>query len=202
MKYTISSALCLLGMAATAQAGIIYSGPLNQQVGINDPATVEINGYEWEFGILEGGPLEYAYISANNAGAGVFVELTDVYMARNFSEGANIGTLTSVLNMYPSGGGEVFNHTMHDYIDGSGQFDAPGSGYVAFGFGGGIDFNYGWMSFELTGDENPTITLTGWAYNDVVNGSITAGQMAAVPGPAAAAAAFGLFGIRRNRRRG
>ena len=115
--------------------------------------------------------------------------------------GSDFGTLTSVLEMYPTDGGAAYNRTMHNYVDGSGNFGATDSGYVGFGFGSGINFNYGWMHFELVEVEGvASITLTGWAYNDEVNGSIVAGQTMAVPG-SGALALFGLTAVGRRRRR-
>ena len=195
-------AVSAVALGSFANADIIYND-LTETAGSGESVSFDINGLNYEFGIETGGPLDYAYVTTTSEGAGLFVPLLEETTARNFSAGDSIGTLTSVLNMFPLGGGsENINLAMFDFNTNTGNWNLGETGYVGFGFGSGIDFNYGWMSFELTGDEEPTITLTGWAYNDVVNGSITAGQMAAVPGPAAAAAAFGLFGIRRNRRRG
>ena len=199
MKCTLLC-LCALGMTATTQAEIIYSGPLSETVYGSGSIDVEIAGYQWDFGIEVGGPLDYAYVAADGVGAGVFVQLSDQFLARNFDAGDNIGTLTSVLDMYPTDGSAAYNRTMHDYVSGEGNFDATGSGYVGFGFGSGINFNYGWMHFELAPAKGGySITLTGWAYNDVVNGSIQAGQTV-VPG-SGALALFGLTAVARRRRR-
>lgn len=212
LKTTVIAA-STLALCSAANADIVHSGFIYDEVSDADgggSATVEIAGLNFEFGILVGGPLDYSYVTTTSEGAGIFVPLTETYEARNFSAGDNIGTLTSVLNMYPLGGGsENVNLVMHDYSGTgavAGEFSATGTGYVAFGFGSGINFNYGWMEFtsfeeEFEGGLQSYVALTGWAYNNQVNQSIAAGQTA-VPGPAAAAAAIGLLGIRRNRRRG
>ena len=113
----------------------------------------------------------------------------------------NIGNATSVLDMYPLGeGSENINLTMHDYVDGSGNFAANGTGYVGFGFGGPVLFNYGWMRFTLSAGDLPssrTITLVDWAYESTVGQSIQVGAIPA-PGAIAVAALAGLTGRRRR----
>ena len=196
-------------LSTAANADIVYSGDIFE--GVSDAngggsLTVEIAGLNYEFGILVGGPLDYSYVTTTSEGAGLFVPLTETDEARNFSAGDNIGTLTSVLNMYPlGGGGENINLVMHDYSgtgDLPGEFSAIGTGYVGFGFGSGINFNYGWMEFtsfeeEFEGGLQSYLNITGWAYNDEVNGSITVGQIPA-PGVLGLLAIGGLAGRRRR----
>ena len=194
-----SIGVCLAG---SAHADIVYSGELNlSTTAAGDPISVEIAGNTYQFEIVEGGPLFYAGITALNNGAGLFVEVSNPFLARNFSAGDNIGNATSVLDMYPLGEGtENINLTMHDYVDGSGNFAANGTGYVGFGFGGPIEFNYGWMRFTLSAGDLPssrTITLVDWAYESTVGQSIQVGAIPA-PGAVAVAALAGLAGRRRR----
>lgn len=194
-----SSILAITGGAA---ADIVYSGDLGLTVSSGDAAIdVSIGDNTWQFGIVLGGPLDYSFVTALNEGAGLFVPITNESSARNFAAGDNIGTITSVLNMFPLGpGGENINLNMHDYVSGEGTFDASGTGFVGFGFGGGIDFNYGWMQFTLDVDANSgshSITLVDLAYNDQVNGSIEVGAIPA-PGAIALLSIAGLAGRRRR----
>ena len=194
-----SSILAITGGAA---ADIVYSGDLDLTVSSGDAAIdVSIGDNTWQFGVLLGGPLDYTFVTALNEGAGLFVPIANEFSARNFAAGDNIGTITSVLNMFPLGpGDENINLNMHDYVSGEGTFDASGTGFVGFGFGGGIDFNYGWMQFTLDVDANSgshSITLVDLAYNDEVNGSIEVGAIPA-PGAIALLAIAGLAGRRRR----
>ena len=199
-KFLIASSV--LAIAGGASADIVYSGDLGLTVNSGDTAIdVSIGDNMWQFGIVLGGPLDYTYVTALNEGAGLFVPIASESEARNFAAGDNIGTITSVLNMFPLGpGDENINLNMHDYISGEGTFDASGTGYVGFGFGSGINFNYGWMQFTLDVDENSmshSITLVDFAYNDDVNGSIEVGAIPA-PGAIALLSIAGLAGRRRR----
>ncbi|MFB0986016.1 MAG: hypothetical protein QMB94_06925 [Phycisphaerales bacterium] len=197
MKKILMSA-SILALAGSATADLVYSGELNLTVSSGDSAIdVSIGSNMWQFGIEVAGPLDYSFITALNEGAGVFVPLLNETSARNFAAGDNIGTLTSVLNMFPLGEGDAdLNLLMHDYVNGEGTFDASGTGFVGFGFGGGIDFNYGWMQFTLDVDAD-SITLVDYAYNDEINGSIEVGAIPA-PGAIALLSLAGLAGRRRR----
>ncbi|MGA0420842.1 MAG: hypothetical protein ACO3P9_12555, partial [Phycisphaerales bacterium] len=145
------------------------------------------------------GPLDYSFVSANNSGSGIFVGLGSLLFARNFTSGDTIGTFTEVLNMFPTGGGSNADITLYNYAaepGGEGNFPSTGTGFVGFGFGGGVNFNYGWMRFTL---EGPTrrVTLVDWAYESVVNQSIEVGAVPA-PGVLAVMAVAGLAGRRRR----
>ena len=200
-----------IGMSVTAD--IIYSGPLDLEVvndggtSIGDPATVTIGSHSWSFGFVVGGPLDYGFINALTNDTGLFSTGTIEFSttARNFAAGDTIGGSTTGLEMYPIGPGssENENLTLHDYVDGSGDFSANGTGFIGFAFGGLLDRNYGWMEFSLTeADDRRVISLLGWAYNDESGGSITAGQTGVVPGAGALAGLLGVAGLRARRRRG
>ena len=200
-----------IALASSASADIVYSGSMSLKVidgdgGVGDPAMVTIEGYSWEFGFVVGGPLNYAFINAQGDHSGLFTTGFGEPNANNFEQDDNIGFATPFLEMYPIGGGTANdNLVMHDYADGSGDFAASGSGYVGFAFGTVGDRRYGWMSFNLSENvERRVITLTGYAYNDEVGGSILAGQTGApvVPGVGAIAGLVGIAGVRRRRRRG
>jgi MYXO-CTERM domain-containing protein len=201
LKTGLIAALTVATATSVGSADIVYSGVLNQTAdAATGPGTIDIMGQQWGFGHESGGPLDYSFVSANNSGSGVFVELGTLLRARNFASGDTIGTFTEVLNMFPTGGGsENANITLYDYAagdGGEGNFPSTGTGFVGFGFGGGVDFNYGWMRFTLEGLTR-RVTLVDWAYESVVNQSIEVGAVPA-PGVLAVMAVAGLAGRRRR----
>jgi hypothetical protein len=197
--------LAIATAASVASADIVYSGVLNQTANATTgPLTIDILGQQWGFGHQSGGAIDYSFVSANNSGSGLFVELASPLVARNFTAGATIGTLTSTLNMFPTGGSTNEDVYLHNYAalpGDEGNFPATGTGFVGFGFGGPVNFNYGWMQFTLDGAAR-SVTLNDWAYESVVNQSIS---VSAVPEPFALGAGvvgmLGLVGFRRLRSR-
>ena len=188
-------AVSTLALSGLANADIIYSD-LTASASSGESASIDIAGLNYEFGIQTGGPLDYAYVTTTSQGAGLFVPLLEETTARNFSAGDSIGTLTSVLDMYPLGGGsENINLAMFDFNTNTGNWNLGETGYVGFGFGSGIDFNYGWIEFTVNNGE---MTMTGFAYNDEVNQSITVGQIPA-PGALSLLAIAGIASRRRRR---
>ncbi len=204
MKVAVPLVVGLGVLSASASYGeIVYSGPIGDSAtSTSGPVVIEIAGNEYQFGIVAGGPVFYAGITANNDGAGLFVTVSNPGNARNFNAGGTIGTLTEVLDMYPIGsGGSNSYAVMHDYVSGSGNFSPDGTGYIGFGFGGPINFNYGWMRFTLSNPDVPvlrTMTIVDWAYESNLNQSIEVGAIPA-PGAIAVAALAGLASRRRRR---
>ncbi|MGA1516195.1 MAG: hypothetical protein ACO396_00325 [Phycisphaerales bacterium] len=201
MKTGLIGVLAMATATGVASADIVYSGVLNQTAdSVTGPLTIDIMGQQWGFGHESGGPLDYSFVSANNSGSGIFVQLGNLLVARNFTSGDTIGTFTEVLNMFPTGGGSTNEDiVLYNYAadpGGAGNFPSSGTGFVGFGFGGGVNFNYGWMRFTLDG---PTrrVTLVDWAYESVVNQSIQVGTVPA-PGVLAVMAVAGLTGRRRR----
>jgi len=187
MKTGLIAALTVATATSVGSADIVYSGVLNQTAdAATGPGTIDIMGQQWGFGHESGGPLDYSFVSANNSGSGVFVELSSLLVARNFASGDTIGTFTEVLNMFPTGGGSTNdNIVLYDYAaepGGEGNFPSNGTGFVGF--------------FTL---EGPTrrVTLVDWAYESVVNQSIEVGAVPA-PGVLAVMAVAGLAGRRRR----
>jgi len=198
-----SIAVSALALSSIASADIVYSGDVGLEAQEGDSASFEIAGFNYEFGIEDGGPLNYAYVTTTSENAGIFIPLAQVANpmdARNFAAGDNIGTLTSVLDMFPLGNGtENINLNMYDFVTEEGNFTLDETGYVGFGFGSGTNFNYGWIEFTVFAEGPFTfMTMTGWAYNDEVNGSITVGQ---IPAPGALGL-LAIGGLAARRRRG
>lgn len=190
-----------LAFAGFAHADIVYNDVVLGAFE-GESASFEVNGFNYEFGIVDGGSLDYAYVTTTSENAGVFIPLSQISNpsdARNFSEGDNISTLTSVLDQFPLGNGtENINLNLYNWETGEGNFVIDETGYVGFGFGSGVDFNYGWMKFTVSQNgESKIVNMTGWAYNDEVNGSITVGQIPA-PGALGLLAIGGLAGRRRR----
>ncbi|MFM1903865.1 MAG: hypothetical protein RLZZ440_1765 [Planctomycetota bacterium] len=206
IKIGLMGVLAIATATRDTSADIVYSGVLNQTANATTgPLTIDILGQQWGFGHNSGGSRDYSYVSANNSGSGLFVELASPLVARNFTSGDTIGTLTATLNMFPTGGSANENIFLHNYAaapGSEGNFPASGTGFVGFGFGGPVNFNYGWMRFTLDG-VNRSVTLNDWAYESVVNQSIS---VSAVPEPFALGAAavvgtLGVVGLRRLRAR-
>ena len=190
-----------LAVSSFVNADIIYNDVVLGAFE-GDSASFEVNGFNYEFGIVDGGPLDYAYVTTTSENAGVFIPVSQIANpsdARNFAEGENIGTLTSVLDQFPLGNGtENINLNLYNWETGEGNFAIDETGYVGFGFGSGVNFNYGWMKFTVSQNgESKIVNMTGWAYNDEVNGSITVGEIPA-PGAIALLAIGGLAARRRR----
>ena len=91
----------------------------------------------------------------------------------------------------------------------SSDFLTLGSGeIVGFSLTDSGDNYYGWIAYDLSMSEGEyTFTVNGWAYNDVANEGIIAGQnqaagSSAVPGLGGLAAlAIGAAGVRSRRQR-
>lgn len=197
-----SIAVSALALSSVASADIVYSGETSIIGNVGESASCEIPGFNYEFGIENDGPLEYAYVTTTSENAGIFIPLAQAANpmdARNFADGDNIGTLTSVLDMFPLGSGtESINLNMYDFVTEEGNFTLNDTGYVGFGFGSGTEFNYGWIEFTVYEKAGFTfMDMTGWAYNDEVNRSITVGQIPA-PGALGLLAIGGLAGRRRR----
>ena len=159
---------------------------------------MSIAGKTFEVGFVQG--YNFAYVTTTSVGAGIFVPLAqepNPTNARSFAQGDTIGTSTGVLDMYPLGGGsENINLELYNFTTESGTFALDTIAYVGFGLGSGTQFNYGWIKLAVFADAQ-SITIYGWAYNDVVNQSITVGE---IPGPGALGllAIVGLQGRRRR----
>ena len=222
-------ACAMVGMSA--DAGIIYSGPISQRVDTNESVQFDIAGETFEIGVKVLGasspnPFTWTYVIPVSADAhlqtyrpenlwliqsvpnhypDVPVRLLEDEMVSDGSDGSS---WLSTSNLQTHNGNPLVAFAQdkhgHPFVEDGyhGEWNADG-GYVGFALGTGIDRRFGWMHFaDMTGE---TLTLTGWAYNDVAGGSIGAGETSAstvVPGLGGLAAlAIGVTGVRSRRQR-
>ena len=187
-----------------ADAGIVYSGVINH--------AITLNGGPQSFGLAGIRARIDTYNNNRSASAKLSGQLAvswDPMMSfarsvRKYAAGAPIGTsnLHVANSVWLARAGIAFA---------SMQFLPPpngtGTGFAGFQSNGHL----GWIHLKLTGDSNshPTsFTIIDYAYNDVVGGSINAGQThAAVPEPGTmamgllASGAAGLVALRRAKAR-
>ena len=194
-----SIATSVLAFSSFANAAIVYSGTVSVEVHPALAEVVQIADSLYIFAINpNNGSSAIIQAVGSQSGinnTGIFIPLSqaaDPINPRNFARGDTIGTSTGVLEMnYPY-------LTLYDFATGQGPFLPQQTGYVGIGFGSGTQFNYGWIEFTVyEQDSKKTMVMTGWAYNDVVNESITVGQIPA-PGAFALLAMGGLVGRRRR----
>jgi hypothetical protein len=197
--------LSALAAPVGTEAAIQYSGTLNQTATVaSSPQAVTINGQDFQFGVIAHAG-QFSYFTPIENGSGVFVDVGQPLVARNFTTSDTIGPLTSVGNMYPTNGTSNDNLLLHEYAGTpTGNFPATGTGYAGFLLGGPVNFHYGWARFDLLQgvSTDHTLTLVDYAWEDTPNTAIAVGV---VPEPSlygllagAAAAAGGLLRFRRR----
>jgi hypothetical protein len=226
--YAAATASALAG-STSASAGIIYSGLLNDSVSLvpnESGVRTQIN--------IHAGPVDAAiriYHSANSRGLGGFADIGFGYVGQGAVSNVN-ASHPNFLKRFASGAnisgglGEFHRGIDHDKLiqrapGGTQDFGfwplKSNTGFVGVRFvtagntrsGSGGGFDYGWLrlSFQTFDGVPDEITLIDYAYNDVANASIQAGQeTSATPEPASAAmmllatGAAGLLAMRRRRK--
>lgn len=224
LSYTVASG-AILAMATPADAGIVYYSNvdlyLSGSTGSPAEGPISIDGEGPLFGFIQendvyesigtyrmagvrpyppnygqfiaGGPLPYPYSYAMVAARLEF----GATIQANLGGGPNTWTdnsygLLFVKDIHLTYYGGV---TSHSY----GNFNQ--SGYLGIQFDLGEGTLYGWIHIEVAEDLS-AITITDWAYNDVVDAPINAG---AVPIPSSlallASGAVGLAALRRRNRK-
>ena len=217
-------------VSMSADAGIIYSGPISQGVGPDESVQFDIAGETFEIGVealsLSGGHVfTWTYVIPVSADAHLqtyrpddllLIQSTPDYYPdvpvrlledEMVSDGPDGSSWLSASNLQTHNGDPLVAFAQdkdgHPFMqDGyQGEWNTQG-GYVAFAIGSGIDRRFGWMHFaDMNGER---LTLTGWAYNDVAGGSIRAGETSAstvVPGAGGLACLFATGLASRRRRR-
>ncbi len=194
-----------LAASTNADAGIVYSGPVNLTVSI--PPTMGTHVSEKTFSL--GGYHELLVVSKsamNGNGAQIVPATSKGYLhfarnATNFAQKYAFGNSIHPANT--SVGAGIQQHKFGHATRGS---FGPGvvTGFVGFRASNG---DLGWIQLRVSDTGSSTypneVTVIDWAYNDVSGGSIFAGQTTAVPEPSSlalgllAAGSAGLAALRR-----
>jgi hypothetical protein len=216
----------LLG-TATAEAGIVYSGPVNQVVGFGPGMTSF-----YDSGLFGPSSTHFSFFTfATNAyginqrgilgsACGCFGFITSVGFLKTFDKGAlwPVGGTYSSSSFAPvarrvwftnssSGGASSPVPATAHYLDGLKSFDDK---YALFAFSSGPDTLYGWIHLSLSVTDlfgsdpalGPNLTIIDWAFDD--SGQTLAAGDAPEPATAIptglAALALGAVGLRNWRK--
>jgi len=201
--YSTAAGAVLLG-ASSASGAIIHTDLsaviLSQSIGTTT-YNVDVNGdtkftieqfkfdTSWSSGKISNGTANASWVGNNNASAGV----------NALNSGANVKTNTSWGQLSSGSNWNLASSNSSSSITG-GNFLGTTGKYIGIRFADDGNTHYGWIQLDIASDASE-ITINGWAYNDVANGAITAGQEA-VPEPSSLALlAAGAVGIRLLRKR-
>ncbi len=181
LAYATAGAASALGCAASADANIIYSGPIdhtfNAPPGGNSVAYFQLDapGHSF-FG------LHIRFADGVHGGAEFFLKVTP-----SLETGAVAGFVGNGFDMFQyasklySGQNISTRPFVTRYgflgipIGVNGQWQQPGTGFVGFRFDGGAGVQYGWARIHVDGQPGNTFTLIDYAFADPGEG-ITAGQ--------------------------
>ncbi len=149
-----------------AEAEIIWSGVQNiTALASNSP--LSFNGGNWNYGIFQGGPVRYAYLTPQAAPSGspfvpyVLTKSADHLKVENLVFGTIIdGSTSGFWNSYPTNGSAQDNLQLWDFANSTGSFPLQTYGYAAMrAADGGGDFFYGWTEFYLQ-QQGPIAAVT------------------------------------------
>ena len=228
--YSLTAGL-VMASGGNAQAGIIYSGPMDQPFGTDNgdyDLTMEGSDPEVRFwgnnSVYWTGPDSWTEVRIKSFGTNrlndnfkAFIESTIPWVGytyktiKKLSYSNMVGPNTNTPNMY---GGSFFRTCRsHDHLLGWrwtntwGSWTSDGqSGYFGFSFEleGSGDTVYGWGLIERIDVENGR--LLGWAYEDSgaeIHVGDTGAATPVIPVPSALGlAALGVAGVQAMRRRG
>ena len=192
-----------------AKAEIFWSGIQNiTATSANSPQS--FNGGAWEWGVVQGGPVQYAYLTPQDAAGGphvpyVLTKSLQHLEVENLAFGTMIdGATSGFWNSFPTNGSAQDNLTLWDFANSTGSFPVGTDGYAATKISVGGSFQYGWTEFHV--NSNGSLTYIQQAYQSTPGVGIAVGDVGAVPeiDPAgigsALALALGALGMIERRR--
>jgi len=183
--YSTAAGAVLLG--ASSASGAIHhtnlsavtlsqlSGTTAYNIDVNGDTKFTIEQFKfsalWSSGKIFNGTANASWVGNNNTSAGV--------IALNF--GANVNENTSWGQRSSGSNWNLASSGSSSSITG-GNFLGTTEKYIGIRFADAGNTHYGWIQLDIEPDAS-SVTINGWAYNDVANGAITAGQET-VPEPA------------------
>ncbi len=197
--YATAGAATAIGAAATADAAITYSGPLNVHFAASSSGQ-QVSYFNLGAGNSFGLAQTNLATSIGAARAGVFGAVSGAFAGFSASGFPYVSKLAFGADI----NGGNFSATAavgtmaFAYGYGNSQWLASGTGYIGFRFNGGSGLQYGWARVTMDGAPGNTFTLVDYAYGDVGD-MITAGQ---IPEPGSLALlALGGLGLAAWRKR-
>jgi hypothetical protein len=190
-----------------AEAEIIWSGIANiTATSANSPQS--FNGGAWEWGVVQGGPVHYAYMTPQDPGTSPYVPYVLTKSAQHLKvENLAVGTIidgstSGFWNSYPTNGGAQDNLELWDFANSTGAFPLDTDGYAAMRLSDGAGgFTYGWTEFRV--NTGGTLTFIQQAFQDTAGVGIAVGAVPEIE-PAgigsALALALGVLGMIERRR--
>ena len=185
-----------------AEAEIIWSGTQNTTaLYSNSPQSFYGGSLEW--GVVQGGPVSYAYLTPQDPAGGpnvpyVLTRSADHLKVENLAFGTMIdGATSGFWNSFPTNGSAQDNLQLWDFANSTGSFPLQTYGYAATKISVGSSFQYGWTEFYVQ-QAGPfgEVTFIQQAYQNTPGVGIAVGDtgVSAVPeiDPAGFGSAFAL----------
>ncbi len=182
--YATTGAASAFGCAATADANIIYSGPINHTFNaapgglsvasfeLDQPGQFLVGFHRRSDGGVNG-TADVFLLHFTSGGVAGFIAnaLASNQYASKLSFGQNINTRPFV-----TGGGLLaLNPEGPEAVGYNAQWLDPGTGFVGFRFNGGSGLQYGWARINADGQPGNSFTLIDYAFAGPGE-RITAGQ--------------------------
>ena len=189
-----------------AEAEIVWSGVQNiTALSSNSPKS--FNSGAWEWGIVQGGPVSYAYLTPQDPNGSPFVPYVLTKSANNLKvENLVFGTIidgstSGFWNSYPTNGSAQDNLQLWDFANSTGSFPVGTVGYAASRISVGGNFQYGWTEFLV--NSGGTLTFIQQAFQSTPGVGIAVGAVPEID-PAgfgsALALVLGALGMIERRR--
>jgi len=201
-------ALALVGFGPRpAEAEIFWSGIQNITASPGNSPQL-FNGGSWAWGVVQTGPVHYAYFTPQDPGASPYVPYilakgADNLKVDNLAVGTMIdGSTGGFWNSYPTNGGSQDNLLLWDFATATGDFPLDTDGYAAMKLSDGAGgFTYGWTEFRV--NTGGTVTFIQQAFQSIPGVGIAVGTVPEID-PAgfgsALALALGALGMIKRKR--